>query len=78
LLGDFHAARVLPGYDPDVKVHLLKSLANEADIIVCIYAEDIQQKRMRADFGITYDNAALKLIDDLNAVGVEVAGRLRG
>ena len=43
LLGDFHAARVLPGYDPDVKVHLLKSLANEADIIVCIYAEDIQQ-----------------------------------
>lgn len=72
LLGDFHAARVLPGYDPDVKVHLLKSLANEADIIVCIYAEDIQQKRMRADFGITYDNAALKLIDDLHAVGVEV------
>ena len=72
LLGDFHAARVLPGYDPDVKVHLLKSLANEADIIVCIYAEDIQQKRMRADFGITYDNAALKLIDDLHAEGVEV------
>ena len=72
LLGDFHAARVVPGYDPDVKVHLLKSLANEADIIVCIYAEDIQQKRMRADFGITYDNAALKLIDDLHAEGVEV------
>ena len=72
LLGDFHAARVLPGYDPDVKIHLLKSLANEADIIVCIYAEDIQQKRMRADFGITYDNAALKLIDDLHAEGVEV------
>lgn len=72
LIGDFHAARVLPGYDPDVKVRLLKSLSATADIIVCIYAEDIERKRVRADFGITYDNAALKLIDDLHAVGVEV------
>lgn len=72
LMGDFHAARVLPGYDPDVKVRLLQSLAAEADIIVCIYAEDIERKRIRADFGITYDNAALKLIDDLHGVGVDV------
>lgn len=72
LIGDFHAARVLPGYDPDVKIRLLKSLAREADIIVCIHAEDIERKRIRADFGITYDNAALKLIDDLNAIGVKV------
>ena len=72
LMGDFHAARVLPGYDPDVKLRLLQSLAPEADIIVCIHAEDIERKRIRADFGITYDTAALKLINDLHAVGVEV------
>lgn len=74
LIGDFHAARVLPGFDPDVKLHLLKKLAPEADIIICIHAEDIERKRIRADFGITYDNASLKLIDDLNANGVSVTG----
>ncbi len=72
LMGDLHAARVLPGYNPDVKVQLLKSLSAEADIIVCIYAEDIERKRIRADFGITYDNAAMKLIDDLHCLGVDV------
>lgn len=72
LIGDLHAARVLPGYNPDVKLQLLKSLSAEADIIVCIYAEDIERKRIRADFGITYDNAAMKLIDDLHGLGVDV------
>lgn len=72
LVGDFHAARVLPGFDPDVKLRLLKELATAADIIICIHAEDIERKRIRADFGITYDNASLKLIDDLRANGVEV------
>ena len=72
LIGDFHAARVLPGFDPDVKLRLLRQLATAADIIICIHAEDIERKRIRADFGITYDNAALKLIDDLRANGIEV------
>lgn len=72
LMGDFHAARVLPGFDPDVKLRLLQQLAPEADIIICIHAEDIQRKRVRADFGITYDNASLKLIDDLRARGIGV------
>lgn len=65
LFFDFHAARVLPGYDPNVKMKLLRELRSRADILLCIYAGDIERKKVRADFGITYDVDALKLIDDL-------------
>ena len=65
LMFDYHAARVLPGYDPNVKLRLLQQLKDRADILVCIYAGDIERKKLRADFGITYDADALKLIDDL-------------
>ena len=74
LLYDYHASRVLPGYDPNIKMRLLKKLKEEADIILCIYAGDIERKKMRADFGITYDSEALKLIDDLRSWGIEVLG----
>ena len=69
LLYDFHAARVLPGYDPNVKMRLLAELKDKADILLCIYAGDIERKKMRADFGITYDSDALKMIDDLKDLG---------
>ncbi|MFH1360676.1 MAG: DUF1846 domain-containing protein [Candidatus Omnitrophota bacterium] len=72
LLFDYHAARVLPGFDPNVKMRLLKQLKNDADIILCIYAGDIERKKVRADFGITYDADALKLIDDLRDWGIDV------
>ena len=65
LLYDYHASRVLPGFDPNVKMRLLRELRDKADIILCIYAGDIERRKMRADFGITYDVDALKLIDDL-------------
>ncbi|MFC1502268.1 DUF1846 domain-containing protein [bacterium] len=65
LLFDYHASRVLPGFDPNVKMQLLQKLKDKADIILCIYAGDIERKKVRADFGITYDADALKLIDDL-------------
>ncbi|MBD3321610.1 MAG: DUF1846 family protein [Chitinivibrionales bacterium] len=65
LLYDMHAARVLPGFDPNVKMRLLQRLKDKADVIICIYAGDIERKKMRADFGISYDSDALKLIDDL-------------
>lgn len=74
LLYDYHAARVLPGYDPNIKMRLLKELKHNADIILCIYAGDIERKKIRADFGITYDAEALKLIDDLRAWGIDVLG----
>lgn len=74
LLFDYHASRVLPGFDPNVKMRLLQKLKDKADIILCIYAGDIERKKLRADFGITYDVDALKLIDDLKDRGLRVAG----
>ena len=74
LLFDYHAARVLPGYDPNVKMRLLQKLRDSADVLLCIYAGDIEKRKLRADFGITYDADALKLIDDLADWGVGVTG----
>jgi len=74
LLYDYHAARVLPGYDPNVKMRLIRELKDKADILLCIYAGDIERKKIRADFGITYDSDALKLIDDLRNWGIDVLG----
>ena len=65
LVFDHHASRVLPGFDPNVKMRLLNKLADKAEIIICIYAGDIESKKMRADFGISYDADTFKLIDDL-------------
>ncbi len=72
LLFDYHASRVLPGFDPNVKMQLLRQLKEQADIILCIYAGDIERKKVRADFGITYDADALKLIDDLREWGIDI------
>ncbi|MDD5708881.1 MAG: DUF1846 domain-containing protein [Kiritimatiellae bacterium] len=72
LMFDYHAARVLPGYDPNVKLRLLRELRDKVDIILCIYAGDIERKKMRADFGISYDADAMKLIDDLREWGLSV------
>ena len=72
LLWDYHASRVLPGFDPNVKIRLLNRLKDEAEIILCIYAGDIERKKVRADFGITYDSDALKQIDDLRSWGLEI------
>ncbi len=74
LLFDYHASRVLPGYDPNIKMRLLQDLKDKADILLCIYAGDIERKKIRADFGITYDSEALKLIDDLRGWGINVLG----
>ncbi len=72
LLFDMHASRVLPGFDPCVKMRLLHNLKDKADIILCIFAGDIERKKVRADFGITYDADAIKLIDDLKDRDVAV------
>ncbi|HUU28809.1 MAG TPA: DUF1846 domain-containing protein [archaeon] len=73
ILFDYHAARVLPGFDPNVKMRLLQQLKDKADIVLCIYAGDIARRKVRADFGITYDSDALKMIDDLNEWGIGVS-----
>jgi len=69
---DYHASRVLPGYDPNVKIRLLQQLKDKLDIVLCIYAGDIERGRVRGDFGITYDAATLKLIDDLRKWGLGI------
>jgi len=72
LLFDYHASRVLPGFHPNVKMELLQKLKERADMVLCIYAGDIERKKVRADFGITYDSDALKLIDDLCDWGLDI------
>ena len=59
LLYDYHASRVLPGFDPNVKLRLLQEVKDKADILLCIYAGDIERRKIRGDFGITYDVDAL-------------------
>jgi uncharacterized protein (UPF0371 family) len=72
LLFDYHAARVLPGFDPNIKMRLLQNISDKIDVILCIYAGDIERKKVRADFGITYDSDALKTIDDFKEWGIDV------
>ncbi len=65
LIFDYHASRVLPNFDPNVKMRLLQKIKDKIDVILCIHAGDIDRRKVRADFGITYDIDVLKLIDDL-------------
>jgi uncharacterized protein (UPF0371 family) len=72
ILFDYHASRVLPGFDPNVKMRLLQLLKDKIDIILCINAGDIERKKIRADFGISYDVDALKTIDDFRDWGLDI------
>lgn len=72
LIGDKHAKRVLPGFDEDAKIKLLQKLKDQAEIIICVYAGDIERNKIRGDFGITYDMEVLRLLDDLRSYGLEV------
>ncbi|MBL6949922.1 MAG: DUF1846 family protein, partial [Bacteroidales bacterium] len=72
IMFDYHASRVLPGFDPNVKMRLLQKLKDKIDVILCIYAGDIERKKVRADFGITYDADALKSIDDFKEWDIDI------
>ncbi len=72
LLSDFHAKRVLPGFDENAKVKLLQSLKDKIEVIICVYAGDIERNKIRGDFGITYDMETLRLIDDLKSYELTV------
>ncbi|NLA93460.1 MAG: DUF1846 domain-containing protein [Spirochaetales bacterium] len=74
LLFDYHASRVLPGYDPNVKMRVLQSLKDKIEVIVCIYADDIERRKIRSDFGITYDTDVFKMIDDFGEWELKVTG----
>jgi uncharacterized protein (UPF0371 family) len=74
ILFDLHAARILPGFDPNVKMRLLQELQklSSIDVILTIYAGDIERKKIRADFGITYDADAQKQVDDFAEWGITI------
>ena len=73
LFDDLHAARVLPGFDPNIKTKLLVKLKDKAEIIFCISANDIEKNKIRADLGLSYDNEMLRIIDNLRDLGLYVS-----
>ena len=73
---DHHASRVLPGFAVDTKVQMLKMLGNNIEIIHCISAKDIERRKIRRDFGLTYDDQILKDISDLKQLDLEVSAVL--
>ena len=72
LFDDYHASRVLPGFQPDSKLQMLLQLKEQAEVVVVISAEDIVANKMRGDYGITYDVDVLRLIDAFQGVGLFV------
>ncbi len=72
IMYDYHAARVLPGFDPNVKMRLLQELKDKIDIILCVHAGAIEKKKIRADFGISYDSDVLRTIDEFKEWGLEI------
>lgn len=73
IFDDLHASRVLPGFKPDSKIQLLKTLKDDLEIIFCISAKDIEQHKIRADHGITYDMDLLRIIDKLRELDLTVS-----
>ncbi|MBE6054467.1 MAG: DUF1846 domain-containing protein [Clostridium sartagoforme] len=72
LMFDLHAKRVLPGFDENAKIKLLQKLKEKVEVVICVYAGDIERNKIRGDFGITYDLEVLRLIDDLRAYELDV------
>ena len=72
LFDDHHASRVLPGFEPDSKIRMLTQLKDSVEVVLAIRASDIEQNRVRADYGITYDAEVLRLIDTFRAQGLYV------
>lgn len=72
LLFDLHAKRVLPGFDENAKIKLLHKLKEKVEVVICVYAGDIERNKIRGDFGITYDMDVLRMIDDLRSYELDV------
>ncbi|MBQ7325454.1 MAG: DUF1846 domain-containing protein [Clostridia bacterium] len=72
LFDDFHAARVLPGFEPDSKIRMLSQLKDELEIVISINAEHIEKSEKRGDLGITYADEVLRLTDAFRALGFMV------
>ncbi len=72
LFDDYHASRVLPGFEPDSKIHMLQSMSDDVEIVIAINANDIEKSKVRGDLGITYDEDVLRLMDIFRSMGFMV------
>lgn len=72
LFDDSHAARVLPGFKNDAKISMFQELKDDLEIIFCINAGDIERNKIRGEYGITYDNELIKLINQSKRMGFSV------
>ncbi len=74
IFDDFHASRVLPGFQPDSKMKMLLELKDDAEMIIAINANDIEKNKIRGDIGITYDLDVLRLMDIYRSFGFVICG----
>ena len=74
IFDDYHASRVLPGFEPDSKMKMLLELKNDAEMIIAINANDIEKNKVRGDIGITYDLDVLRLMDIYKSFGLLICG----
>lgn len=72
LIGDLHAKRVLPGFDENAKIKVLSEIKDKLEVIICVYAGDIEKNKLRGDLGITYDMDVMRLIDDLRGYNLDI------
>ena len=72
LFDDYHASRVLPGFEPDSKIRMLQQLQDDVEILIAINAADIEKNKVRGDLGITYDVDVLRLMDAFHSIGLYV------
>ena len=72
LFDDYHASRVLPGFQPDSKIRMLTQLKEDVEIVIAINSGDIEKNKVRGDLGITYDVDVLRLIDAFRSYGLYV------
>ena len=73
LFDDYHASRVLPGFEPDSKLKMLLKLKEQAEVIITISANDLESNKTRSDIGITYDLEVLRLKDAFTQIGLYVS-----
>ena len=73
LYDDYHAARVLPGFQPDSKLRMLLQLKDQVEMVIAINAADIEKNKVRGDLGITYDMDVIRLIDIFRGFGLYVS-----
>ena len=74
LFDDYHASRVLPGFQPDSKIRMLLKMKDDAEVIIVVAAPSIEQNKIRGDLGISYDMDTLRMIDAFNEIGLLVSG----